>query len=76
MADYKQLAVWQRAHQFTFDIYKITRGFPQSELFGLVSQMRRSAVSIGFQPSRGTWQRRRFRVSSLYSDCTGLGFRD
>lgn len=53
MADYKQLAVWQRAHQFTIGIYKVTLGFPQSEMFGLVSQMRRSAVSIGSNLAEG-----------------------
>jgi four helix bundle protein len=53
MADYKQLAVWHRAHQFTIDIYNVTRSFPQSEMFGLVSQMRRSAVSIGSNLAEG-----------------------
>ena len=53
MADYRQLAVWQRAHQFTVKIYNITRSFPRAEMFGLVSQVRRSAVSIGSNLAEG-----------------------
>jgi four helix bundle protein len=43
---FKDLTVWQRAHQLVLTVYEVTRVFPQSELYGLVSQMRRSAVSV------------------------------
>jgi len=43
---YKQLIVYQKAHQLVKMIYVITRDFPKYELFGLVSQMRRCAVSV------------------------------
>ena len=46
MRDYKPLVVWQRSHQLTLDVYKVLRLFPKDELFGLVSQMKRSAASI------------------------------
>ena len=37
---------WQKAHQFVLDVYKLSQKFPDSEKFGLTSQLRRSAVSI------------------------------
>lgn len=43
---YKKLKVFEEAHKLVKDIYLITEQFPKSELFGLVSQMRRSAVSV------------------------------
>lgn len=46
MRDFKKLIVWQRSHQLTLKIYSITSKFPREELFGLVSQMRRSCSSI------------------------------
>ncbi len=46
MRDFKRIQVWQKAHQLTLEIYKITTTFPQDERYGLVSQMRRAAVSI------------------------------
>ncbi len=43
---YRELVVWQKAIELTKRIYSVTRRFPDEERFGLVSQMRRSAVSI------------------------------
>jgi four helix bundle protein len=43
---FKDLAVWQRAMDLTVEIYKLTRALPDTERYGLVSQMRRCAVSI------------------------------
>ena len=43
---YKDLIVWQRSIELVVAIYKLTELYPKSELFGLVSQMRRAAVSI------------------------------
>jgi four helix bundle protein len=42
----EKLDVFNRAYAFVINIYKITNEFPKSELFGLVSQLRRAAVSI------------------------------
>lgn len=46
MQDFRELKVWQRAHQFTLTIYKITQFFPKEELYGLTSQIRRACASI------------------------------
>jgi len=43
---YKDLIVWQKSIDLVDEIYKITRQFPKVELYGLASQMQRSAVSI------------------------------
>ena len=43
---YKELIVWQKAMDLTVEIYRLTGLFPKSELYGIVSQMRRAAVSI------------------------------
>ncbi len=52
MQSYKDLIAYQRAYQLTLDIYS-TKRFPKEELFGIVSQMRRSAVSIPCNISEG-----------------------
>ena len=44
--DFRQLIVWQKAMEMVTEIYKATRSFPKEELYGLTSQIRRSAVSI------------------------------
>lgn len=46
MRDFKKLQVWQKAHQLALEVYKVTAGFPQEELYGLTSQMRRCSASI------------------------------
>jgi len=43
---YKDLIVWQKGYELVKLIYKLTSKLPQSEIFGLQSQMRRSSVSI------------------------------
>ena len=43
---YKELTVWQKAMDLVAEIYILTEKFPKEELYGLVSQMRRSAISI------------------------------
>jgi four helix bundle protein len=43
---FRDLIVWQKAHEFVIGIYRFTVGFPKSEAFGLTQQLRRAAVSI------------------------------
>ncbi len=43
---FKDLIVWQRAYELTLTIYRLTKKFPHEEQYGLVSQMRRAAVSV------------------------------
>ena len=43
---YKDLIVYQKAYKLTIEIYRITKNYPKEEIYGLISQMRRSSVSI------------------------------
>ena len=44
--NFRDLQVWQLGKKMVLEVYKVTRTFPQDEVYGLVSQMRRSAISI------------------------------
>jgi len=46
MADYKDLEVWKASIDLATKIYVATKAFPKEETFGLVSQLRRAAVSV------------------------------
>jgi len=46
MKPHLKLEVWKRSVEFVTEIYKLTQSLPESEKFGLVTQMRRSAISI------------------------------
>lgn len=51
--NFRELKVWERAHQLTLSVYEATRGFPKEELVGLTSVMRRIAASIPAQIVEG-----------------------
>jgi four helix bundle protein len=46
MKDYKQLIFWRESHHLALDIYILTKKFPNSEIYGITSQIRRSALSV------------------------------
>ena len=51
--NFEELIVWQRSMELTVRVYKLTRSFPRDELYGLVSQTRRAAVSIASNIAEG-----------------------
>ena len=53
MKDFKELRVWSKAHELTVLVYKLTRAFPKDEVYGLTSQVRRSAASVGANIAEG-----------------------
>jgi four helix bundle protein len=53
MRDFRQLRVWEKAHHFTLEIYKVTAKFPKEELYGLTSQLRRASASIAANIAEG-----------------------
>ena len=50
---FQDLIVWQKAHQFVLSVYKLSDNFPKSEIYGLISQIRRAAVSIAANIAEG-----------------------
>ena len=53
MRDFTKLDIWKRSHALCLNIYLITKGYPKDELFGLVSQMRRSSSSVPTKIAEG-----------------------
>ena len=59
MTSYKELIVWQKSFKLAVLVCQITRNFPKDELYGLVSQLRRCAVSIPSNIAEGYSRRRK-----------------
>lgn len=57
MRNYRDLEVWQKAHELTLAVYQETAGFPKGELYGLTSQIRRACVSIEANLAEGCGRR-------------------
>jgi four helix bundle protein len=53
MKDFQTLKVWEKSHELTLAIYKISVGFPKEEMYGLTSQIRRSSMSIPTNTAEG-----------------------
>jgi four helix bundle protein len=53
MRNFKELRVWDEAHKLTVQLYQDTEDFPRKEMFGLTSQIRRAAASIGANLAEG-----------------------
>lgn len=74
MQDFRNLAVWHMARKLTKSVYELTMGFPESEVFGLRSQMRRASLSICSNIAEGCGRRgdrefRRFLDVAMGSAC-------
>jgi four helix bundle protein len=53
---FEKLEVWTDARELTRIIYKITRGFPDDERFGIINQMRRAAISVSSNIVEGSYR--------------------
>jgi len=54
MQRFTELKVWQRSHALTLQIYRLTKELPAEEKYGLVSQLRRAAVSVPTNIAEGS----------------------
>jgi len=62
---FEELEVWQKAHRWVLDVYKLTRGFPKEELFVLTAQLRRAAISVPSNICEGF--RKRSKADKVHS---------
>ena len=53
MQDFRELKVWQKAHELALGVYRATVEFPREEIYGLTSQVRRASVSIACNIAEG-----------------------
>jgi four helix bundle protein len=71
VGDYKKLAVWQKAHQLTLGVYRITARFPKEEMYGLASQIKRAAASIPANIAEGSGRGRDAELVRFLRIATG-----
>lgn len=64
---FEQLEVWQEAHRLVLSVYKMTLTLPADEKYGLISQMRRSAVSVPANIAEGFKRRGRADKAHFYN---------
>jgi four helix bundle protein len=57
MKNYRDLKLWQKSIELVVNLYQLTNQFPKNELFGIVTQIRRSAVSIPSNVAEGFGRR-------------------
>ena len=76
--DYKKLEVWKKAHQLVVKVYEVTKNFPSSERLGIISQMRRAAVSIPANIVEGATRKGQkeycYFLYNALSSCNELGY--
>ena len=69
---FQDLIVWQKAHEFILSIYHFSNNFPNTEIYGLTSQIRRAAISIAANIVEGFKKKDKTRQSHVYEYCTGF----
>jgi len=57
LKNFKELTVWEKAYQLCLMIYRLTKGYPKEEIYGLTSQMRRAALSVPCNIAEGYGRR-------------------
>jgi len=73
MNSYKELIVWQKSIELSKEIYSITEQFPKSEIFGIINQMRRAAISIPSNIAEGYARGHRKEYLQFLSVAFGSG---
>ena len=73
LKSYKELIVWQKSVQLVKEVFLLTNKFPKSELYGLISQMRRAAISIPSNIAEGYGRKSSKEYAQFYSIAYGSG---
>lgn len=68
---FEELQVWQAAHAFSLNVYKASAKFPDTERYGITSQMRRSAMSIEANIAEGFGRRTKADKARMYDIAIG-----
>ena len=71
MLNFKDLAIWQRSHKLTIEIYRATLKFPKEEIYGLTSQIRRAAASIPTNIAEGCGRRTNAELANFLNIASG-----
>ena len=68
---FKDLVVWQKSYKLVLEIYKVTKGFPKTEIYGLSQQMRRASVSIPSNIAEGYGRKHKAEYEQFLSIAYG-----
>ncbi len=78
MQPYERFVAWQRAHAFAIEIYRVSKGWPPDERYGLTAQARRAAFSVAVNIVEGSARRgrREFRrfLDISYASLSECGY--
>ena len=69
-SNYQNLEIWKKSFQLCLKTYALTKDFPKDELFGLVSQMRRCAVSIPSNIAEGKGRKTDKSFAQFFNYCS------
>jgi len=72
MNNYKELKIWQKSVDLAVHVYEITKSFPKEEIYGLTSQLRRSAISISSNIAEGAGRNTKKDFSNFLGISYGL----
>lgn len=68
---YRDLIVWQKAHRFVLDLYAYTKNFPKEEMFVLIPQLRRAAISVPSNIAEGYRKRGKADKARFFNTSEG-----
>lgn len=71
MQRFTDLKVWQRSHALALEVYRVSAAFPADERFGLVSQLRRAALSVPSNIAEGSKRAHRKEYARLLNVAEG-----
>jgi four helix bundle protein len=71
MRDFRELKVWQKAHQVVLGVYRHSRAFPSDERFGLTAHLRKSATSVPSNIAEGCGRDSEKELSRFMSIAAG-----